>query len=127
MRAATAEDVSLTKHRMDARWLMYKFNVSASDLGSGNVSRRLEPPPPPLPPPVSPTQHFEPPLYQAGDPVPAQFGPDARFELLQRLFGLPDGPAGLEQAKRLVIEPPLYVDYGTNINFKGAVSAPFGA
>lgn len=66
-------------------------------------------------------------MYQAGDPVLAQFGPDARFALLQRLFGFPDGPAGLEQAKRLVIEPPLYVDSGTNIKFKGAVSSPFGA
>lgn len=64
-------------------------------------------------------QHFKPPSYKTGDTGLAQFGPESRTEILQQLFGFAAGEEGLTKAKRLVIEPPIYVDYGTNIKFKG--------
>ncbi len=79
----------MTKHRMDARELMYKFN------------------------------HFKPPSYKTGDKGQAQFFPESKYEIIQQLFGFPEGPEGLAKAKTLYIEPPIYVDYGTNIKFKG--------
>lgn len=48
-------------------------------------------------------------------------GPDERFGILAELFDIP-----LKKAKALGIEPPLYVDYGTNIKFKGDFYANFG-
>ncbi|BGP41090.1 E1 ubiquitin-activating protein [Rhodotorula kratochvilovae] len=43
-----------------------------------------------------------------------QFGPESRQQHLADLFRIP-----LERAKQLAIEPPLAVDYGYNIEFKG--------
>jgi len=48
-------------------------------------------------------------------------GPEERFGILAELFDIP-----LEKAKALGIEPPLYVDYGTNIKFEGDFYANFG-
>ena len=65
------------------------------------------------------SQHFKPPSYRNGDKGPAQFHPDLKYEILQQLFGFPEGTEGLAKAKTLYIEPPIYVDYGTNVKFKG--------
>lgn len=45
------------------------------------------------------------------------FGPDDRRQLLADLFGIT-----LEEVKSkpIEIEPPLWLDYGTNITFKGS-------
>lgn len=67
-------------------------------------------------------QHFKPPSYQTGDSGLAQFAPESKYEILQQLFGFAQGEDGLAKAKQLIIEPPLYVDYGTNIKFRGGVS-----
>ncbi|GAA5821071.1 hypothetical protein JCM11251_001948 [Rhodosporidiobolus azoricus] len=47
-----------------------------------------------------------------------QFGPDSRQQILADLFRV-----SLDKAKGLFIEPPLAVDYGYNIKFKGGFYA----
>lgn len=49
------------------------------------------------------------------------YGPDSRLQNLADLFELP-----LERVRSIAIEPPLYVDYGYNIEFKGDFYANFG-
>ncbi|GAA5921379.1 hypothetical protein JCM3775_003016 [Rhodotorula graminis] len=49
------------------------------------------------------------------------YGPDSRLQNLADLFRLP-----LAEVGRIGIEPPLYVDYGYNIEFKGDFYANFG-
>ncbi|GJN87090.1 hypothetical protein Rhopal_000035-T1 [Rhodotorula paludigena] len=49
------------------------------------------------------------------------YGPDSRLQHLADLFELP-----LERVRSIAIEPPLYVDYGYNIEFKGDFYANFG-
>ncbi|GAA5955744.1 hypothetical protein JCM8115_006840 [Rhodotorula mucilaginosa] len=50
------------------------------------------------------------------------YGPDSRLQHLADLFKIP-----LERTRSIGIEPPLYVDYGYNIEFKGDFYANFGA
>ncbi|GAA5998664.1 sugar O-acetyltransferase [Rhodotorula paludigena] len=60
-------------------------------------------------------QHHHPwPEYKPGYNVLDQFGPDSRRQILCDLFRISQ-----DDAKKLAIEPPFYVDYGYNIKFKG--------
>ncbi|KAK4687081.1 maltose O-acetyltransferase, partial [Tremellales sp. Uapishka_1] len=58
--------------------------------------------------------------YPWPSPPAPYFGPDERQALLGEIFGL-----SLEQIKKapIEIEPPFYVDYGTNIHFEGSFYA----
>jgi len=59
--------------------------------------------------------------YFPGYTFADQFGPESRQQHLADLFRLP-----LERVKQLAIEPPLALDYGYNITFKGEFYANTG-
>lgn len=89
-------DQGLIKARLDCRQLLYKYNVHTAPLASS-----------PSPPhhradPSRASQHHPGQEYVPGMDAGAQFGPDDRFQILQKLFALDS----LDKAKRLAIEPP---------------------
>ncbi|POY74045.1 hypothetical protein BMF94_2857 [Rhodotorula taiwanensis] len=55
-------------------------------------------------------------------PISEFYGPDSRLQNLAELFQV-----SLERVRSIGIEPPLYVDYGYNIEFRGDFYANFGA
>lgn len=67
------------------------------------------------------SQAFHGGTFKNGAGLLQQFGPDERYELLRKLFAFEEGEVGMTRAKKLMIEPPFWCDYGDNISFKGEV------